>query len=393
MGRRSGSEDLVALLDEILTDASGDAEQSWALLQALSDNVAVPCLGTVVGEPVQVIRFDYDGNVRRGLTARIRRADGSEHVIGAADVVLDDGAGQRYIAAYRQWMAAGPRARKSKPSVRAAIGTGSVELVILSVSALAARCRIFASGEEITLRSGRIWTVVPGQIATIRPTKQWTYGGKPYLSGKIESTRLDAKALGLTPLLLRPFGEWDPAEEFWGDPGEPIGAWARKIIKRGRRPRFEMEQVLPGEDPNDMWSDPISMSNDKLETGDAVAAREILMKACRADLRCLDAHAHLGNLSFEGLPEEAIRHYEVGVRIGELSLGADFEGVLPWGMIDNRPFLRCLHGYGLCLWRLKRFKESAAVFDRMLWMNPTDNQGVRLVIDEVRKGRTWRPEE
>jgi hypothetical protein len=277
--------------------------------------------------------------------------------------------------------------------VRAAIGTGSVELVILSVSALAARCRIFASGEEITLRSGRIWTVVPGQIATIRPTKQWTYGGKPYLSGKIESTRLDAKALGLTPLLLRPFGEWDPAEEFWGDPGEPIGAWARKIIKRGRRPRFEMEQVLPGEDPNDMWSDPISMSNDKLETGDAVAAREILMKACRADLRCLDAHAHLGNLSFEGLPEEAIRHYEVGVRIGELSLGADFEGVLPWGMIDNRPFLRCLHGYGLCLWRLKRFKESAAVFDRMLWMNPTDNQGVRLVIDEVRKGRTWRPEE
>jgi hypothetical protein len=27
-----------------------------------------------------------------------------------------------------------------------------------------------------------------------------------------------------------------------------------------------------------------------------------------------------------------------------------FDGVLPWGQIDNRPFLRCMHGFGLCLW-------------------------------------------
>ena len=31
-----------------------------------------------------------------------------------------------------------------------------------------------------------------------------------------------------------------------------------------------------------------------------------------ADLRCLDAHAHLGNLAFDHEPEKAIRHYEVG---------------------------------------------------------------------------------
>ena len=41
---------------------------------------------------------------------------------------------------------------------------------------------------------------------------------------------------------------------------------------------------------------------------------------------------------------------------------------------DNRPYLRCLHGFGLCPRRLKRFNEAATVFTRMLWMNPTDNK-------------------
>jgi tetratricopeptide (TPR) repeat protein len=63
--------------------------------------------------------------------------------------------------------------------------------------------------------------------------------------------------------------------------------------------------------------------------------------------------------------------------------------VLPWGLIDNRPFLRCMHGYGLCLWRLGRFDEAEHVFDRILWLNPTDNQGVRFLIEDVRAGRTW----
>jgi hypothetical protein len=74
----------------------------------------------------------------------------------------------------------------------------------------------------------------------------------------------------------------------------------------------------------------------------------------------LDGHAHLGNLDFDRRPETAIRHYDIGCQIGELSLGPDFKGVLLWAMIDNRTYLRCLHGYGLCLWRLKRFDEAAA---------------------------------
>ena len=108
------------------------------------------------------------------------------------------------------------------------------------------------------------------------------------------------------------------------------------------------------------------------------------------DLRCLDAHAHLGNFSFNLRPQGAIRNYEAGMRIGQLSLGPGFEGMLPWGMLDNRPFLRCVHGYGLCLWRLGRMEEAAATFERMLWLNPNDNQGARICLADVRAGRDCR---
>jgi hypothetical protein len=36
---------------------------------------------------------------------------------------------------------------------------------------------------------------------------------------------------------------------------------------------------------------------------------------------------------------------------------------------------------------LNRFQEAERVFDRMLWLNPADNQGVRFLIEEVRAGR------
>jgi hypothetical protein len=150
-----------------------------------------------------------------------------------------------------------------------------------------------------------------------------------------------------------------------------------------------MEQVLPGEDPEDPFSDLITESNDRKDSGDTEGAYRILMDLCQTDLRCLDAHAHLGNLAFERWPKDAIRRYEAGFRIGELSLGEGFDAVLPWGRIDNRPFLRCMNGFGLCLWRLGRLEEAARIFDGMLWLNPSDNQGVRFLVDEVRAKVMW----
>jgi hypothetical protein len=98
------NEDLDLLIEEILTDAYGDEEQLWAFRQAFEDNIPVPCAATVIGEPVQVAKFDYDGNARTGLTATCRRPNGAKYRVAAADVVLADAAMQSYIAAYRKWM-------------------------------------------------------------------------------------------------------------------------------------------------------------------------------------------------------------------------------------------------------------------------------------------------
>jgi hypothetical protein len=400
MGRGGrGSADVDQLLDEILVDAYGDDEQLWAFRQAFEDNVTVPCDGFVVGEPVSVVRFDYDGNTRRGLTARCRRADGSEHVVVAADVLLPEAeAGSRYVAAYRKWLglqpvptsaAAPARKRQHKATASDVDVAGPVELVVLSVKDSAARCRLLGSERVLTLRATRLWKVVPAEIIVVQPRRHWSYAGHPYLSGEIVSSRLDVGALRLVPLVLQDEGMWDPAEEYWGEEGEPIAVWAKPIIAGGPRPAFEMEQVLPGADPDEPDIDPILESNDLKDSGDFRGARAILMKLCEVDLRCIDAHAHLGNLAFDHAPKEAIRHYEAGVRIGELSLGREFDGVLPWGLVDNRPFLRTMQSFGLCLWRLGRFEEAQAVFDRMLWLNPSDNQGIRFLIRDVRSRQSW----
>jgi hypothetical protein len=400
-------EDLDALdemIEEITVDAYGDHEKLWAFQQAFEDNVRLPADGFVIGEPVSVIEVDYDGNERRGLTARCRREDGSEHVVAVSEVRFPQASeGARHIAAYRKWLNLDPfpaeahvpsrRNRQHKATADDLDLSKPVELVALSVKERAARCRLLGSDRVITLRPSRLWDVVPGEIVTVKPGKQWRYAGHPYLSGEIQSTRIDVEALDLAPLGLKDMGMWDPKDHYWGEEDEPIEEWAKPIIAHGARPMFEMEQVLPGEDPDDPFNDPITQSNDLKDAGERAEALEILMELCQADLRCLDAHSHLGNLVFDHSPQDAIRHYEIGLRIGELSLGNDFTDVLLWGHIDNRPFLRCMHGYGLCLWRLRRFDEAERVFDRMLWMNPSDNQGVRFLIDEVKAKTAWEDRE
>jgi hypothetical protein len=241
---------------------------------------------------------------------------------------------------------------------------------------------------ELTLRTA-VRDEVPGEIITVIPSKQWTHAGHPYVSGKVQKSRFDGAALGLVPLALRPEGGWDPGEEHWGEEGEPLPDWAKPIVARGKRPAFEMEQIIPGSDPDDVDSDPIVEAAELKDAGARGDAEELLMDLLAQDLRCLDAHAHLGNFEFTHRPKQGLRHYAVGVGIGEPTLGAFFDGVLPWGLIDNRPFLRCLHGLGISSWRLGDLKQATAIFRRMLWLNPSDNQGARFNLANVEEGRSW----
>ena len=388
------------IIEKITAQASGDNEVLRAFVQLLADHVRLPADGFVIGEPVLVTAIEYNDNVRRGLTARIRREDGSDHVIGLGEVMFPGTVtGGQAVAAFRKWLGldtfcvedqAVSLPRRHHKATREDIDLDkSVELVILSAKERTARCRLPDSNRIITLRAGMVYDAVPGHIVTVSPKKQWRYGGHPYLSGEIESSRLDVQALKLVPLGLADKGIWDPEEHDWGEDDEPMEEWEKSIIAKGPRPMFEMEQVMPGESGNDPFCDPICRVVDLKHAGENAEARKILMDLCQADLRCLDAHSHLGHLVFDYYPKKAIEHYETGLRIGELSLGDDFTGVLAWDFMGNHPFLRCMQGYGLCLWRLGRFEEAEHIFNRMLRLNPTDNQGARFLLDEVKAKVTW----
>ena len=393
-----------ALLEDILVDAYGEDEQLWAFRQAFEDNVPMPAEGTVIGEVVSVTKIDYGGNSQQGLRATCRKADGKTYGVSLADVAFPDGStAATYRTAYLKWLGVPAPQKPRRAELREKIkqtkaGVGEidiskpVDLVVLGIKQReAARCRLPGKDKDLTLRADGLWNVVPGDIVTVMPKKHWSFAGHPYLSGDVTGARFDLAALNLKPLKLADEGTWDPRDEYWGEDEGALPEWAKKIIARGPRLKYEMEQVVPGLKPEDfdVDTDPIRQAVELRESGDIVGADQQLTGLLIADLRCLDAHAHLGNLEFERRPEMALRHYDVGRQIGELSLGADFTGVLPWGLIDNRPYLRCLHGYGLCLWRLKRFDEADAVFDHMLWLNPSDNQGVRLVLDDVRAQAAW----
>ncbi len=56
-----------------------------------------------------LIKIDYDGNERRGLTAKLRRGDASAHIVSASDLVFPEGSKVAdYMAAYRTWLGIEP---------------------------------------------------------------------------------------------------------------------------------------------------------------------------------------------------------------------------------------------------------------------------------------------
>jgi tetratricopeptide (TPR) repeat protein len=265
-----------------------------------------------------------------------------------------------------------------------------VDAVVLKVNQQSARVRILGEEGQITFRSRDAGDVVPGHLVSLVIEQRWTWHDDAYASGRIENPRIAIDELGLVPLPLQG-GELEDlrsACEPYRRPDPYAPLWRQLTAKR--RAWFEMNPIAWGALPGfDVEENLTCDARELAEAGDREGARELLMDVLCTDLRCIDAHAHLGNLELDRSAKRAIIHYEIGMRIGELSLPPGFDGVLVWGRIYNRPFLHCLKGYGLCLWQLGKLAEAQQVFERILSLNPNDNQGVRFCWQDVRHGRSW----
>ncbi|MDE0242652.1 MAG: tetratricopeptide repeat protein [bacterium] len=95
----------------------------------------------------------------------------------------------------------------------------------------------------------------------------------------------------------------------------------------------------------------------------------------------IDGHVHIGNaLHDNGEFKHALVAYERGYALGTAALPAGFTDHIPWGHLENRPFLRAAHGAALTQSKLGRHAESIEMLEKMLMWNPEDHQGVRFVI-------------
>ena len=100
---------LSELIESIIVDAYGTGEQLAAFLGAFSEEVRVPCVATALDLPVEIVRFDAEGDERRGLIARCGREAKRAGVGSLAAVCFGPGTTAAWLhAAHRGWLGPAP---------------------------------------------------------------------------------------------------------------------------------------------------------------------------------------------------------------------------------------------------------------------------------------------
>lgn len=61
----------------------------------------------------------------------------------------------------------------------------------------------------------------------------------------------------------------------------------------------------------------------------------------------------------------------------EFSFGADY---LPWGFVDNRPFLRLLFEYAMLIEEIDGTQKAIPLYEELIKLNSNDNQGIRDIL-------------
>lgn len=105
----------------------------------------------------------------------------------------------------------------------------------------------------------------------------------------------------------------------------------------------------------------------------------------------VDGHAHLGfTLLEDGKTKKALEALLKGIAIAEKALPEGYTGTAMWGFLENRPYLRALHGAAFCYLQLRQRKKAVPFLEKILQYNPDDNQGVRYMLgsEYLRTGET-----
>lgn len=108
-------------------------------------------------------------------------------------------------------------------------------------------------------------------------------------------------------------------------------------------------------------------------------ARKLAKRSLRLNPDCVDALVLLTDLDAR-TPRERIDGLQKAVAAGERSLGEKFieqnKGDF-WLLLDTRPYMRALQALAEALRSEGIYPDAIGIYERMLELNPNDNQGVR----------------
>ena len=125
---------------------------------------------------------------------------------------------------------------------------------------------------------------------------------------------------------------------------------------------------------------------DLWETGNAVQAEKDLRLLVEGYPEFIDAFHHLALILDESERySEASKYWQYAVDVGLQAIPKTFKigsHRLPWIIMENRPFLRAYHSWGLQHFDDGHIQTALSIFKTIIALNPNDNQGVRgLLVD------------
>lgn len=113
-------------------------------------------------------------------------------------------------------------------------------------------------------------------------------------------------------------------------------------------------------------------------------AKKLLKKILSDYPSFVDAHILLAHIARDdNRKSETIKILNNAVEFFEKIIPDSFDGELPWGFTDNRPYLTLLHEFMITYDRFEQFENALSIGEKILAYNPNDNQGIRWLMGDL----------
>ncbi len=127
---------------------------------------------------------------------------------------------------------------------------------------------------------------------------------------------------------------------------------------------------------------------DMWESGDIdnTECKRLLTRLLRRVPQFVDIYNTLGTIAWHD--EEmytALALFQRAIMTTEEALPQPMDGALPWSYSGNRPYLRALHNFALCLLYFRQYERACDILDYELSINPDDTQGAQHLLERIQR--------